>query len=64
MRSKYLADVRNLFGVLKYGKVLFLLLLTLACFASSLHAGKPISSAIECSAMRGPESFTDSISTS
>ncbi|MBF8277623.1 MAG: hypothetical protein HW390_2696 [Candidatus Brocadiaceae bacterium] len=40
MRSKYLAGTRNFLGVLKYRKALFLVLLTLACFASSLHAGK------------------------
>ena len=40
MRSIFIVTASNRFGVLEYGKVLFLFVLMSACFASSLIAGK------------------------
>ena len=40
MRSIFIVTTSNRFGVLEYGKVLFLFVLMSACFASSLTAGK------------------------
>ena len=40
MRNIFLATTRNRFGIIEYGKVLFLFLLVSVCFASSLPAGQ------------------------
>ena len=40
MRSVFLVATRNRFGIIAYGKVLFLFLLMFACFTSFLHAGQ------------------------